>query len=151
MLDWNVRRGQRRATITYVPTQIDRYPTDRQVDLAAGTLKLLADRTRLRIIWALLHGEHSVNELAAHLEVNPAGVSQHLAKLRLSRLVTVRREGNRAYYAVESPHVRKLAEEALFHGDHLVGGPLTHGDDIETVADDADGVIRVGGNRARGR
>jgi DNA-binding transcriptional ArsR family regulator len=135
-----------------VTTQIERDPTDRQVDLAAGTLKLLADRTRLRIIWALLHGEHSVNELAAHLGVKPAGVSQHLAKLRLSRLVTVRREGNRVYYAVESPHVRKLAEEALFHGDHLVGGPLTHGDDIETVADTADGVVRLGeGGRARGR
>ena len=115
-------------------TQIVREPSAREVDVAVETMRLLADRTRLRIVWALLHGEHSVNELAAHLGVNPAGVSQHLAKLRLSRLVTVRRESNRVYYAVESLHVRRLAEEALFHGDHLVGGPLTHGDEIETVA-----------------
>jgi DNA-binding transcriptional ArsR family regulator len=65
--------------------------------------KLLADSTRLRIIWALLHGEHSVNELAEHLGANPAGVSQHLAKLRLARLVSVRREGNRAFSRPRTP------------------------------------------------
>lgn len=97
-----------------------------ELDLAVETLKLLADRTRLQIVWALLHGEHSVNELANHLDINPAGVSQHLAKLRLARLVTVRREGNKAFYATESEHVRKLAEQALFQADHVVGHPAHH-------------------------
>lgn len=78
--------------LIYVATQIDGDPTDEQVELAVDMLKLLADSTRLRIVWALVHGEHSVNELASHLGVNAAGVSQHLAKLRLARLVTVRRE-----------------------------------------------------------
>ncbi len=110
--------------------QIDRDPTEQELDLAVETLKLLADHTRLQIIWALLHGEHSVNELAHHLGVNPAGVSQHLAKLRLARLVTVRREGTKAFYAAEDPHVRKLAEQALFHVDHLVGD-VTHHDDSD--------------------
>jgi DNA-binding transcriptional ArsR family regulator len=89
----------------YVATQIDGDPTGEQVDLAVDMLKLLADSTRLRIVWALLHGEHSVNELASHIGVNPAGVSQHRAKLRLSRLVTVRREGNKAFYAAEKSWV----------------------------------------------
>ncbi len=106
--------------------QIERQPTDEELDLAVETLKLLADRTRLQIVWALLHGEHSVNELARHLGVHAAGVSQHLAKLRLARLVTVRREGTKAFYAAESTHVRKLAEQALFHADHLVGGAVHH-------------------------
>jgi DNA-binding transcriptional ArsR family regulator len=94
--------------------------------------KLLADATRLRIIWALLHGEHSVNELADHLGANPAGVSQHLAKLRLARLVSVRREANRAFYAAHDPHVRRLAEEALFRAGHVVGTTAEH--DEESVA-----------------
>jgi DNA-binding transcriptional ArsR family regulator len=111
-----------------VDTQIERQPTPEELDLAVQTLKLLADHTRLQIIWALLHGEHSVNELATHLGVNPAGVSQHLAKLRLARLVTVRREGTKAFYAAESAHVRKLAEQALFHADHLAGGAVHHAD-----------------------
>ena len=42
-------------------------PTEEQVDLAVDTLKLLADGTRLRILWVLLHGEHSVSRLADHI------------------------------------------------------------------------------------
>src|SRR3954469_10009594 len=94
-------------------------PTDQQVALAVDTLKLLADPTRLRIVWALLHGEHSVNELADHVGSQPAAVSQHLAKLRLARLVKTRREGTRIFYEAQDTHVRQLVEEALFHADHM--------------------------------
>ena len=68
--------------IVCVDTQIVEEPTGGQLDAATATLKLLADRTRLHIVWALLHGEHSVNELAAHVGVAAPAVSQHLAKLR---------------------------------------------------------------------
>ena len=102
-------------------------PSAEQVSAAVGTLKLLADPTRLQILWALLHGEHSVGELADHLGVPPAGVSQHLAKLRLARLVTTRRDGNRIYYLADDDHVRRLVGEALFHADHLVTGAAPTG------------------------
>jgi DNA-binding transcriptional ArsR family regulator len=86
---------------------------------AVGMLKLLGDETRLRIICALLEGEHSVNELADLVGAQPAGVSQHLAKLRLARLVRSRREGTRIYYVVDDLHVRRLVEEVLTHADHV--------------------------------
>ena len=95
---------------------------DERVDLAVDTLKLLADGTRLRIVWALLHGEHSVNDLAAHVGAQPSTVSQHLAKLRLARLVNTRREGTRIFYLIENEHVHRLAEQALFHAEHLAAG-----------------------------
>ena len=101
-------------------TQVDdQEVTPGQLDTATATLKLLADRTRLHIVWALLHGEHSVNDLAGHVGVAPAAVSQHLAKLRLAHLVRTRRDGNRIFYAAENEHVLRLVTEALFHADHL--------------------------------
>jgi DNA-binding transcriptional ArsR family regulator len=103
-------------------TQLERDPGPEQVELAVEMLKLLADPTRLRILWALLHGEHSVSNLAEHVGAQPAAVSQHLAKLRMARVVRVRREGNRMFYAADNAHVRRLVEEALFHADHVVGG-----------------------------
>ena len=106
--------------------QIERDPEAAQVELAVEMLKLLADQTRLRILWALLHGEHSVNNLADHVGAQPSAVSQHLAKLRMARVVRVRREGNRMFYAAENAHVRRLVEEALFHADHLVGDFADH-------------------------
>lgn len=107
-------------------TQETGIPTDTQVDQAVDTLKLLADPTRLRILWALLHGEHSVNRLAEHVGAQPAAVSQHLAKLRLARLVRTRREGTRVYYLAQNDHVRHIVEEALFHANHVVEGLVDH-------------------------
>ncbi len=76
-----------------VATQIVESPAGEEFRSAVGMLKLLGDETRLRVIWVLLEGEHSVNELAEVVGAQPAAVSQHLAKLRLARLVRSRREG----------------------------------------------------------
>jgi DNA-binding transcriptional ArsR family regulator len=85
-------------------------------------LKLLGDETRLRIIWALQNSEHSVNELAELVGAQPAGVSQHLAKLRLAHLVRTRRDGNRIFYVADDVHVGRLVEEVLSHADHITRG-----------------------------
>ena len=97
-----------------------------RLDAATEMFKMLADRTRLHIMWALLHGEHPVGALAEHVGVAPAAVSQHLAKLRLARLVHTRREGNRIFYSAENDHVLRLVTEALFHADHLTSGRPVH-------------------------
>jgi DNA-binding transcriptional ArsR family regulator len=102
-----------------VDTHIDHVPGEGQFGLAVETFKMLADNTRLRILWTLLHGEHSVGQIAEHIGVQPAAVSQHLAKLRLARLVKTRRDGNRLFYAADDAHVRHLVEEALFHSHHV--------------------------------
>ena len=100
--------------------------TDEQVGEAVEILKLVADPTRLRILWALLHGEHSVNLLADHVGAQPSAVSQHLAKLRLGRLVRTRRAGTHVFYLAQNDHVRRIVEEALFHADHVVRGLADH-------------------------
>jgi DNA-binding transcriptional ArsR family regulator len=102
-----------------VDTQVVEEPTESQLNSATATLKLLADRTRLHIVWALLHGEHSVGELASHVGVAGPAVSQHLAKLRLAQLVNTRRDGNRILYSAVDEHVLRLVTEALFHADHI--------------------------------
>ena len=93
-------------------------PTDEQVDLASEGFRLLADSTRIKILWALLQGESSVTGLAELVGATPTGVSQHLAKLRLAKLVQVRREGTFAYYSAADDHVARLLAEALYHADH---------------------------------
>lgn len=100
-----------------VPTQIHEEPDEAAVARAAATLKLLADATRLRIVWNLLHGEHNVNQLAAHLGMQPAAISHHLAKLRLAGVVRTRRDGNRIYYAARDRHVERLVAAAFLHDE----------------------------------
>lgn len=90
-------------------------PYEEQVHLAAESFRLLADPTRIKILWALLHGESSVACLADLVGAAPAAVSQHLAKLRLAGLVRGRREGTFVYYSAADVHVRHLLTEAFSH------------------------------------
>ncbi len=101
-------------------THIDKSPSHKQVAIATELLKLISDPTRLRILWALLHGEHSVGELARHVKSQPAAVSQHLGKLRIAHLVVVRREGNKMYYLAENKYVKSLIKQALSQPDHII-------------------------------
>ncbi|MGH3615203.1 MAG: hypothetical protein ACRDRK_21925 [Pseudonocardia sp.] len=53
-------------------------------------------------------------------------MSQHLAKLRLAGLVSMRRDGRRAVYGVRGGHVRRLRVETLGAADHRVTGAPDH-------------------------
>jgi DNA-binding transcriptional ArsR family regulator len=101
-------------------------PNDEQVHLAAESFRMLADPTRIRLLWALLQGESSVSCLAELVGAGPTTVSQHLAKLRLAGLVRGRREGTFVYYTAADEHVRALLAEALFHADHTDRGLPDH-------------------------
>jgi DNA-binding transcriptional ArsR family regulator len=93
-------------------------PTEEQVHLAAESFRMLADPTRMKILWALLQGESSVTCLAELVGASSTTVSQHLAKLRLAGLVRGRRQGTFIYYTAADTHVRALLSEALFHAEH---------------------------------
>lgn len=88
---------------------------------------MLADATRVRIILALgEHEEMSVNELAEVVQKSPAAVSQHLAKLRLARMVATRQHGTRVIYRLADEHARQLVTDAIFQAEHALGGTPRH-------------------------
>jgi DNA-binding transcriptional ArsR family regulator len=101
-------------------------PSGAQVEAAVTALRMLADPTRLRLMWLLSAGEYDVGSLAAALRVARPAVSQHLGKLRLAGLVTARREGRRALYAARGGHVRRLVAEVVHAADHQVSGAPNH-------------------------
>lgn len=78
------------------------------VDRACVTLKALANRHRLAIICQLIAREHSVGDLATLLGIRGSTVSQHLAVLRRSALVTARRDGQTIWYSIANPQAREL-------------------------------------------
>ncbi|QYH36245.1 metalloregulator ArsR/SmtB family transcription factor [Salinibacterium sp. M195] len=96
------------------PTVADRA----SVDLAVEVFSMLADATRVQIVLALRDTELAVNSLAEIVDKSPAAVSQHLAKLRLARIVLTRNEGTRIFYRLANEHASRLVAEALFQGEH---------------------------------
>ena len=87
---------------------------------------MLADSTRVQVLWALVDTELSVNELADHVGKPAPSVSQHLAKLRMARLVRTRREGTQVIYRLENDHIRQLVVDAVFNAEHAGPGVPGH-------------------------
>jgi DNA-binding transcriptional ArsR family regulator len=108
-------------------------PEPDDVRRAADALRMLADPTRLNILWALMQGETSVACLADLAGTSPTAVSQHLSKLRLAGLVANRREGTFVYYTLADDHIGEMVRQALSHADHRAGGRAQPVSDLPSV------------------
>jgi DNA-binding transcriptional ArsR family regulator len=85
----------------------------------AERFKLLADPSRLRMVYALLEaGEVCVSDLAGLVEVSESATSHQLRQLRLAGLVRARKQGREVFYRVADTHVRLLLDVAVEHYLH---------------------------------
>lgn len=90
-------------------------PTAPQLAAAANTFALLASPPRLHLVHLMSGGHFDVGTLADKVGLSLPTTSQHLSKLRLAGIVSVRREGRHSYYTVEDPHVLNLVEQIFEH------------------------------------
>ena len=115
-----------RADTQNGPASVDGLVDTQFVELAVEVFGMLAEATRVRIVLALRGGELPVNAIAAAVDKAPAAVSQHLAKLRLARIVTTRQDGNRVFYRLANEHAAQLVTDAIHQAEHALGQPRHH-------------------------
>ncbi|MFI6953373.1 ArsR/SmtB family transcription factor [Nocardia sp. NPDC050408] len=101
-------------------------PDQPHLDAATNTFRMLADPTRLHILWILTEGEADVTALTEACDTSRTAVSQHLAKLRFTGLVDSRKEGRRVIYRIRDGHLARLVREGLNHADHVITGEPPH-------------------------
>lgn len=101
-------------------------PGPELLNIAAGTLRMLAEPTRLHLLWQLSNGSKTVTELTDASGAPRTVVSQHLAKLRLSGLVDTRKDGRHVIYSLRDGHLVRLIRETINHADHLATGEPAH-------------------------
>lgn len=90
---------------------------------AADIFRLLGDGSRLRIFWLLCHCEECVINISALVNMSSPAVSHHLRQLKISGLITSRRDGKEMYYKAadtEESKVLHLAIEKDFR-DYMSG------------------------------
>ncbi len=101
-------------------------PDARRLEAGAATFRMLADPTRLHLLWLLTRGPADVGTLVGATGANRTAVSQHLAKLRLSGLVSTRKEARNVVYSIIDGHLARLVLEGMNHADHRVTGEPVH-------------------------
>jgi ArsR family transcriptional regulator, nickel/cobalt-responsive transcriptional repressor len=87
----------------------------------AEAMRIFGTASRLRLMWALLGGERTVEELSEDAGLSASAASHQLRILRAARVVRVRRDGRRAYYALHDHHVADLLGAIRHHREHVHG------------------------------
>lgn len=74
----------------------------------AEFFRTLGHPARIRILELLSERDHAVHELLGEIVIEPSNLSQQLAVLRRTGLVTSRRSEGEVIYSVSTPEVRDL-------------------------------------------
>jgi DNA-binding transcriptional ArsR family regulator len=83
-------------------------------------LHALADSTRRQILALVWREERTAGEIAAEFPITRSAVSQHLAILHGSKLLSLRRSGTRRLYRTNRKELQKLRSAlAAFWDDRL--------------------------------
>lgn len=90
-----------------------------EAEQLAAAISAFATGSRLLLLWAMLHGERSVEELAAAAALSQSATSHQLRVLRDARLVKARREGRHAFYSLHDHHVPDLLAAMRHHYEHV--------------------------------
>jgi len=85
----------------------------------ADSMRAFGTGSRLRLLWAMLGGELTVDDLATATGLEASATSHQLRLLRQARLVTVRRSGRHAFYRLHDHHVAELLTAIRHHHEHV--------------------------------
>jgi len=103
--------------------------SDELLHRMTDVFKLLADKSRLKIVLALAQdGELHVSALCDLLGQSQLAVSHHLTLMRMVGLVGFNRHGKHNFYHLASGHVRDLFEQ--FFADSGNGQKSLHFEDF---------------------
>ena len=93
-------------------------PEDEDFFELSNLYKVLADKTRLKILWVLSCEEMCVCDIAATLGMTESAVSHQLKTLKVANAVRADKQGKVVYYSLEDG----MVEEVFEHGSqHVIG------------------------------
>ncbi|UJA22033.1 helix-turn-helix transcriptional regulator [Thermoleophilia bacterium SCSIO 60948] len=84
-------------------------------------MRAFSAESRVLLLYAMLTGEQTVEELAIGVGQAPGAVSQQLRILRALRYVRATRNGRHVSYSLHDHHVAELLAAVRHHHEHLRG------------------------------
>jgi DNA-binding transcriptional ArsR family regulator len=92
---------------------------DEEAEVLAESMTAFSTQSRLKLLYALMGVERTVEDLAAATSLSPNVVSQQLRVLRLLHLASGRRFGRHIRYRLYDDHVADLLTAIRHHGEHV--------------------------------
>ena len=90
-------------------------PAEEITTAASDFFKAFSDKTRLRILAALVSAELCVCDIASLLNMSQSAISHQLRFLKQARLVKSRKNGKTVYYALCDDHIQTILAQGIAH------------------------------------
>ncbi|WP_346704122.1 metalloregulator ArsR/SmtB family transcription factor [uncultured Agathobaculum sp.] len=90
-------------------------PCEEITSAASDFFKAFSDKTRLRILTALVTEELCVCDIASLLGMSQSAISHQLRFLKQARLVKSRKNGKTVYYALCDDHIQIILAQGIAH------------------------------------
>ena len=90
-------------------------PVEEITSAASDFFKAFSDKTRLRILTALVTQELCVCDIADLLGMSQSAISHQLRFLKQARLVKSRKSGKTVYYALCDDHIQTILAQGIAH------------------------------------
>ena len=94
---------------------IELMPNEEDVVRVAASFKSISEPSRLKILFALRHGEMCVYHIVEAVGGTQSAVSHQLRLLKANGIVKSRREGQNILYSLSDEHVVAVLELACAH------------------------------------
>ena len=94
---------------------------DELIDSLSGIFKVMADPTRLKILYALMRGTCNVSKLVELLGMSQSSISHQLILLKQEGLIRSKKEGRKVFYSLDDDHVKTLFTMGYTHAMHKIG------------------------------
>ena len=94
---------------------MDKMPTEFEIIKVGLFLKVMADTTRAKILFAIKDSPKSVAEIQELVGATQSAVSHQLSLMRRVNIVSTRREGNKIFYSLTDTEIAKILEIAKNH------------------------------------
>ncbi len=98
---------------------MNNFPSDKDTSNVIAILKMLADPTRLKVVYALMQGDKCVSDIVTCVGGTQSAISHQLATLKSNNLVKSTKHGNKVIYSVADDHVNKVVKLCLAHAREI--------------------------------
>ena len=85
------------------------------IEKICNIFRILADPTRMKIVFALMDKSACVNQLLEYCDGTQSAISHQLRILRDNKIVKAKRMGQSVEYSIADSHVREIVEMGVAH------------------------------------
>lgn len=90
-------------------------PDDEMFIRTSNFFKVLGDKTRFKIIWAIEEGELCVCDIACLCNMTKSAISHQLALLKKEGFVKSKKIGKEVFYSLKDDHVKFILDNSIKH------------------------------------